>query len=90
VNTIRTYFLGFWSKLKRNEKPEEQPIVRPYISLADQLLELNQTRSIKKTRRTSKQHMKIDKQVQKVIENDYCHTKKSHQISQFCKNLLKK
>jgi hypothetical protein len=85
VNTIRTYFVDFWSKLIGNKRQEESSMERCTSDQSDKFSGSKRIKSMKKIRRISKhghfKYLKEDKYVQKVIKDDYCHKTKIHCLS---------
>ncbi len=93
VNAIRTYFAKFWSKLIGNKGDHEQQLGgRSNSKLRDKSSGLNRIKPMKKIRRLSNhvhaKYFKTDKQVQRVIKNDYFQKTKIHCITCFYKSIF--
>lgn len=96
LNALRTYVLGFWSKLTGNKEFKEPVIECSASPPAKKRWGLAQIKPIKKIRRISNyrfwKHWSSDKVIQKSIKNDYCQKKKkkktSDRIFRLCKSLL--
>jgi hypothetical protein len=91
VNTIRTYFVDFWSKLIGNKRQEQSSMERGNSDQSDKFFGSKRIKSMKKIRRISKHgHFKYLKADKYVIKNDYCHKTKIHCLSFFKSIFVKK
>jgi hypothetical protein len=92
VRTIRNFFCKFWTKLTENQDDEQELVECSKSKPINKFSELNQVKSMKRTRRRSSfthlKYFKIDQDVEKVIKNDYYHKTTSHRISGICKSFF--
>ncbi len=92
IRIIGIFFCQFWTKLTGNQDDEQELLDCSKPIPINKFSELNQAKSMKKTRRRSShtylKHFKVHQDVQKVIKNDYYDQTKSHRITRICKSFF--